>query len=88
MEVVMSYLQKYTFQKKTKIFNMITIKNKPKEMTKHISCGYKYKCNCATCNSNQNDIMKRVNVSVKIIVRARKIIVGVLAHLFVRIASI
>ena len=38
MEVVMSYLQKYTFQKKTKIFNMITIKNKPKEMTKHISC--------------------------------------------------
>ena len=36
----------------------------------------------------KNDIMKRVNVSVKIIVRARKIIVGILAHLFVRIASI
>ena len=36
-----------------KIFNMITIKNKPEEMKKHISCDYKYKFNCATCNSNK-----------------------------------
>ena len=32
-------------------------------------------------------IIKHVNVNVKIIVRAKKIIVGILAHVFVRIVS-
>ena len=36
----------------------------------------------------KNGIMKHVNVSAKIIVRAKRIIVGILAHVFVRIASI
>ena len=36
----------------------------------------------------KNGIIKHVNVNVKIIVSAEKIIVGILAHLFVRIASI
>ena len=36
----------------------------------------------------KNGIIKHVNVNVKIIVSAKKIIVGILAHLFVRIASI
>ena len=36
----------------------------------------------------KNGIMKHVNVNVKIIVSAKKIIVGILAHTFVRTASI
>ena len=41
MEVVMSYLQKYVFQKKKKEeinVNMITNKNEIKTIEKHISC--------------------------------------------------
>ena len=57
VEVVMSYLQKYVFQKKTKnvnvdIFNMIANKNEAKTMAKHISCDFKHKFNSITCNSN------------------------------------
>ena len=36
----------------------------------------------------KNGITKHVNVSVKIIVNAKEIIVGMIAHVFVRIASI
>ena len=36
----------------------------------------------------KSKIIKHVNVNVKIIVHAKKIIVGILAHVFVRIASI
>ena len=36
----------------------------------------------------KNGIIKYVNVSVKIIVNAKKVIVGILAHLFVRMVSI
>ena len=36
----------------------------------------------------KNGIMKHVNVGVKIIVSTKKIIVGILPHVFVRIASI
>ena len=36
----------------------------------------------------KNGRMKHANISVKIIVNAKKIIVGILAHVFVRIASI
>ena len=35
----------------------------------------------------KNGIMKHVNVSIKVIVHMKKIIVGILAHVFVRIAS-
>ena len=35
-----------------------------------------------------NGIVKHVNVNVKIILRARKIKVGILAHVFVKIVSI
>ena len=37
---------------------------------------------------NKNGITKLVNVNVKFTVHAKKIIVGILAHVFVRIASI
>ena len=40
------------------------------------------------CNSKQNGIINYVNANGKIIVSAKKIIVGILAHAFVRIASI
>ena len=36
----------------------------------------------------KNGVIKHVNVNVKIIVRAKKIIVGILAHVFVWIVSI
>ena len=36
----------------------------------------------------KNEIIKHVNVNIKIIVGAKKIIVGILAHVFVRIVSI
>ena len=36
----------------------------------------------------KNGIIKHVNVNVKIIVSAKKIIAGTLAHVFVRIANI
>ena len=36
----------------------------------------------------KNEITKHVNLNIKIIVRAKKIIFGILAHVFVRIASI
>ena len=36
----------------------------------------------------KNEIIKHVNVNVKIIVSPKKIIVGILAHVSVRIASI
>ena len=35
----------------------------------------------------KNEITKHVNVHVKVIVSAKKIIVGILAHVFVRIVS-
>ena len=63
---------------------------KLKKMTKHISCD----CKCKFKNILQyviqikNGIMKHVNMGVKIIVHARKIIVGALAHVFERVISI
>ena len=62
--------------------DMITNKNEAKAMTKHISCDFTCKFNSTTCNSNQKFI-----VHTKIIVHTKKIIVGILAHVFVRIVS-
>ena len=55
MVVVMSYLRKCVFLKKTnaKVFNITTNKNKAKTMTKHISCNCKCKSNSTACNVNQ-----------------------------------
>ena len=36
----------------------------------------------------KNGIIKHVNVNIKIIISAKKIIAGILAHVFVRIANI
>ena len=63
-----------------KAFNIIKNKKEAKIKTKHISCNCKCKFN--------STIMKHVNVNIKIIVHAKKIIVGILAHVFVRMINI
>ena len=63
-----------------KVFNTITNKNGAKTMTEHISCDGKCKFN--------SGIIKHANMNVKTIISAKKIIVGFLAHVFLRIANI
>ena len=63
-----------------KTFKMITNKNEAKTMAKRISCDCKCKFN------STNGLIKHVNVNVKIIISAKK--VGILAHVFVRIANV
>ena len=76
----MYYLQEYALQRKP-TFNIIARKNEVKTMANHTSCDCKCKLNITTCNSNRKwNIMKYVNVKVKIIVTAKKVIVGILAH--------
>ena len=67
---------------------MITNENKAKAMKEHISCDCKCKFNNTVYNSNQKWDNKHVNVNANCIVRATKIIVGIVAHVFVRIAII
>ena len=57
-------------------------------MAKHISCDFKFKFNSTTYISNENEIIKHVNVSAKIIVSVKKIIVGILAHVLAGMVSI
>ena len=71
-----------------KAFNMITNKNEAKTMTRHISCGYNGNSIVQHVIQIKNGIMKHVNVNVKIIISVKKIIVGILAHVFVRTANI
>ena len=89
----MSYLQKYFIQKKqkTKIFkafNILRNKNEAKTMTKHISCDCKCKFNSTTCNSNQKWNNKTFQCECKNYrTRKKEIIVGIVAHVFVRKVS-
>ena len=71
-----------------KTFNMITNTNEAKAMTEHISCDCKCKLNVQYVIQTKNGIIKHVNMNVKIIVHAKKIIVRILAHVFVRIVSV
>ena len=49
---------------------------------------YLFKFNSTTRIQNKNGIRKHVNVNVKIIVNAKKSIVGIQAHVFARIVDI
>ena len=63
---------------------MITNKNQIKTVTKHISCDCKCKFNSKKCNKNEkwnNKTYKKLNKNSSV----KKIIVGILAHVFVRI---
>ena len=70
-----------------KAFNMITNKDEAKAMTEHILCDCKWKFNSKACNSNQNGIIKHVNVNAKTIVSLKRIIVGILAHVSTKKAN-
>ena len=70
------------------IFDMITNWNEAKALVKHISCDCKYKFNSTTCNSNRKWSNEINNVSIRIIVHAKKVIVGILAYVLLRIVSI
>ena len=61
---------------------------KPNAMTKHISCDCRLKFNSTTCNSNQKWNNKSCKCKCKINASAKKIIVEILVHVFVRITSI
>ena len=74
---------------KAKAFNMITNKNQAKTMTKHV-LHIIVKVNSIIQHVIQitNDIIKHVNTNGKVMISAKKVIFGILAHAFVRIASI
>ena len=79
---------KETKDRDVKAFNTITNKDDDdaKAMTEHISCICKWKFNSTTYS--KNGIIKHPNVNVKNIVSAKKIMVRILAHVFVRTVSI
>ena len=56
-------------------------------MTEHISCDCKCKFNSATFNSKQKWNNKTCQCECKIILSAKKTIVVILAHVFVRIVN-
>ena len=70
-----------------KVFNMIRRINETKTLVKSISHDFKCKFDFAACNPNQNGIIKHTNANVKTMKHARKIIVGILVHVFVRMVS-
>ena len=67
---------------------MITNKNEAKTMTKHTLCDCKCKFNSTVCNSNQKWNNKTCHCECKNYSKCRKDYTGILAHIFVRIASI
>ena len=68
-----------------KAFHSITSKSEAKAMTEQISCDCKCKFNFTICNSNQKWNSKTCHCECK---HYQKIIIGILAHSFVRIVSI
>ena len=70
-----------------KVFNIITRVNEAKTLVKHISCDCKRKFKVCLIQL-RNRIMINLNVNVKIIVSVKKIIVGILAHVFVGMVRI
>ena len=81
------YVPKKTKEINVKAFNIITNKNEVKAIAKHISRDCKYKLNNTTCNSKQKWNNKTYQCECNNYL-ANKIIVGIVAHVFVRIVSI
>ena len=71
-----------------KASNMIANKDEAKAMTEHISCDCNCKFNSTTCNSNQKCNNKGCQSVCKNYHSVKKIIVGILTHVFVKIVSI
>ena len=74
--------------KNNKAFNIITNKNEVKTMTNIFLVIANPNLVVEHVIQIKNGIIKHINVNVKINVNAQKIIAGILAHVFVRIASI
>ena len=81
-------VSKETKDLNVKVYNMITNKNEAKTMVKHTSLIANAKLIVQHVIQIKKGIMRHANVNVKIIVSAKKMIVGILTHVFVRIASI
>ena len=79
---------KETKQIHTKVFNVITNTDEAKK----VASIFHVIVNASSIVKNvihlKNEIIKHVTVNVKIITTAKKIIVGILAHVFVIIANI
>ena len=71
---------------------MITKKDEAKAMTEHISCDCRCKFNSTKCNSKQKWNIKTCQCKCKNyhekIISVKKIIIGTVAHILVRIVSI
>ena len=70
-----------------KVFNMITNRNEDKTLEKQISCDFKCKFNSTTCNSNQKLNNETCHCDCKNYRTRKKIIVGILSHVFVITSS-
>ena len=70
-----------------KAFNVMTRINEAKTMAKHGSCDCKYKLNSVTCDSNQNWNNKTCQYECRNYRACKKDLVGILLHVFMRIAS-
>ena len=90
--LLLTYPQKYVLQIKksinVKVFNIITRINEAKTWTKPISRDCKRKYDSAKCNSNQKWNNETCQCECKIIVSTKKIIIGIPAHVFVKMVSI
>ena len=64
---------------------MTTKTNEAKTLVNHISCDCKFKFEVQQATQIENGIIANANDSVKTIVRAQKVIITILACLFVRI---
>ena len=91
----MTYLIKYVFQKKTdngilNVFNIITDINQSKILTKHISCESK----CKFDGKNITQINAGITINLHVIVqnimhvKKKKMILGILLHVVVKIENI
>ena len=66
-----------------KVFKMITRMNGGKALVKHLSCCCKCKFHKCKCKF-KNGIIKDVNETIKTIKHAKKVVVGILVHVFVK----
>ena len=70
------------------VFNMIIGINESKILTKHISCGCKYKFNGKNIIQINGGMMINVDVSVKKFMYVKKIMFGILLHVIVKMENI
>ena len=79
---------KETKDTNVKVFNMVTTKNQAQTMTKQISCDCKCKSIVQHVIQTKIGITEYPSVNVNFIISAKMILVGIPAHVFVRIVNI